>query len=78
MAYFQGLSFSDYVYIVYKPNKSNKFFLIIENLEKRICVTLEDDVYKKLLIFKAKRIEESHGSCSYSEAINYSLRKYFF
>jgi len=46
-------------------------------LEKRICVTLEDDVYKKVLIFKAKRIEESHGSCSYSEAINYSLRKYF-
>jgi len=51
---------------------------INSNQEKRICVTLEDNVYKKLLFFQAKMIQESHGSCNYSEAINYLLGKYFF
>jgi len=51
---------------------------INSNQEKRTCVTLEDNVYKKLLFFQEKMIQESHGSCSYSEAINYLLGKYFF
>jgi len=51
---------------------------INSNQEERTCVILEDDVYKKLSFFQAKMIEESHGSCSYSEAINYLLGKYFF
>jgi predicted CopG family antitoxin len=46
-------------------------------MNKRISVMLDDDVYKKLLLFKAKMIQENHNSCSYSEAINYLLRKYF-
>jgi len=51
---------------------------INSNQEKRTCVILNDDIYEKLSFFQAKMIQESRGSCSYSEAINYLLGKYFF
>ena len=39
---------------------------------------LNDDVYKKLLFLKAKMIQKSRGPCSYSEAVNYLIGKYYF
>jgi len=51
---------------------------INSNQEKRICVMLNDDVYKKLLFLKAKMIQKSRGPCSYSEAVNYLIGKYYF
>jgi len=78
MVYFQGLSLSNFVYNVNKPNKSNKFFLILKNLEKRICVIIEDDVYKKLRFIQAKLIRQNQGSFSYSKVINQVLRAYFW
>ncbi len=71
-------SLSNFVYNVNKPNKSNKFFLLLKNLEKRVCVIIDGDVGKKLRLLQAKLIRKNHASCSYSDVINYSLRIHFF
>jgi len=47
-------------------------------MSKRVCVIFCDDVDKKLRLFQAQLIRKNQDSCSYADAINYSLRKYFF
>ncbi len=46
-------------------------------MDGRICVVLEDDVYKKIRLHQAKLIKTNHKSYSFSFTINDVLRKHF-
>lgn len=43
----------------------------------RTSAIIDDDIFKKLIELQGKLIQENQKSCSYSCAINYSLRQYF-
>jgi predicted transcriptional regulator len=44
-------------------------------MSKRISITLEDEVVKKLRIIQAKKLTKSKKSISFSSVINDELRK---
>ena len=44
-------------------------------MSKRVTLTIDDDLDKKLRLRKAKIIQQEHTSCSYSRVVNDALRK---
>lgn len=44
-------------------------------MSKRITIMIDDDLDKSLRLLQAKKISEEQTSCSYSKALNETLRE---
>ncbi len=46
-------------------------------MSRRITISLEDSIIKRLRVIQSKMIKESTGSVSFSRVVNETLRKHF-